>query len=261
MNLFSLSKGGGPKLKTRALCFSVGLVFVSSFAAANLLQNGNLDVTHDVEIVPGFFLPQPSSWTAVGTRSISGPYNDELSSESWAGPAPTPVTTDGFNETQNNHTNDDWGVFFKPFSGNATDGLATGHLFQDVAGSAGTMYTLTGWAGAEANALMRDAVFALDFLNVGGGLISSSELSLMPTLFVNNGQPFNYKFYQLSALAPAGTAAVRARVSMLDAQGNPQGGGQAFVVDDFEMTSVPEPTTIAILGIGGLMALHRRRKA
>lgn len=233
---------------------SLGLVFaVSGVASASLLQNGDLDMTYDQEIVPGFFLPKPLHWQNVGTRSISGPYEDEMSSEPWAGPAPTPVTNHGVN-------NDDWGVFFKPFTGNATDGAATGHLFQDVAGTAGATYKLTGWAGAESNALLTDAVFAIDFVNAGGGVISSVELSLMSMLFVNNGQPFNYKFYSLSGVAPTGTTMVRARASMIGAMSNPQGGGQAFVVDDFELTSpVPEPSSLAVLALGGLLAMRRKR--
>ena len=62
---------------------------------AFLLANGNFDRTHAVEIVPTFFLPQPDNWTNQAFRAISGPYFDDLSSEPWAGPAPTPVTTDG----------------------------------------------------------------------------------------------------------------------------------------------------------------------
>lgn len=238
------------------------LPMTASVASANLLSNGNLDRTYNQEIVPGFFLPKPTVWVNEGTRSITGPYEDEMSSETWAGPAPTPVTTDGFNVTTGTQTNDDWGVFFKPFSGNTTtNGLATGHLFQDVAGSAGLIYTFTGWAGAEANAMTTDFVFAMDFLNSGGGLISSATLSLMPTLFIANGQPFNYKFYSFSATSPVGTTTVRARISMIGAQSNPQGGGQALVVDDFELTSaVPEPSTMAALTIGGLLLLKRRRQ-
>src|SRR5258705_12793559 len=74
------------------------------------LNNGNLDTTYQQEIVPSFFLPKPTIWQNIGFRTITGPYEDEMSSEPWAGPAPTPVTTDGIGA-------DDWGVFFKPFSG------------------------------------------------------------------------------------------------------------------------------------------------
>jgi len=240
----------------RLVLWSLFLFIVAGSARAqNLLTNGNLDVTYQQEIVPGFFLPKPSAWANVGTRTISGPYEDEMSSEVFAGGAPTPATHDGVTPPPEGS---DWGVFFKPFSGNATDGPATGHLYQDVAGTAGKTYTLTGWAGAEANALMANAEIAIEFRNAGG-LISTTSASLLPTLFVPNGQPFNYKLYSLSGLAPAGTTTVRARVSMIDSLGNPAGGGQAFVVDDFTL-SVPEPASLSLVSIGVLGLAARRRQ-
>lgn len=240
-------------MNNKAVFMCLGLVFASAAAQANLLSNGNLDKTYQQEIVPGFFLPKPLDWVNEGSRSISGPYEDEMSSEPWAGPAPTPVTTDGV-------AGDDWGVFFKAFSGNANDGAATGHLYQDVAASAGNIYTLTGWAGGEAN-FMGSAAFALEFLNGSGGIIGASILDLTPTLLTPNGQAFNYKQYTVVGVAPVGTAMVRARASMLGGMSNPLGGGQAYVVDDFDLTvqAVPEPATMAALGLGALALVRRRR--
>lgn len=246
-------------MKVGVLCFSLGLGLAScGVAHANLLSNGDLDRTYMQEIVPGFPLPKPDQWMNVGSRSITGPYEDEMSSEPWAGPMPTPATTNGFNVTTGDANGLDWGVFFKPFSGTPNDGAATGHLYQDVAGTAGLTYTMTGWAGAEPNALLGGAEFALEFLNAGGGLIGSATYDLMPTLKTPNGQPFSYKQYSLSAVAPAGTSSVRVRASMIDAMNNPAGGGQAYVVDDFTLTAVPEPATMAILGLGVVAALRRR---
>lgn len=241
----------------------VGFVaYGASSAKADLLANGNLDLTQATEIVPGFFLPKPQVWQNTGIRSVAGPYEDEMSSEPWAGPAPTPVTTDGLANPPSPEGcgGGDCAVFFKPFSGGGANGLATGHLTQAVPGTAGQTYVLTGWAGAEANALMRDAVFALDFLNGSGGVISSSELSLLPNLYVSNGQPFNYKQYSVTGIAPAGTVSVQARASMIDAQSNQAGGGQAFVVDDFTLNAVPEPASVALglLGVCSLIGLRRR---
>lgn len=249
-------------MKTRGFVLSIGLLGGTTVAASaqNLLSNGNLDVMYQQEIVAGFFLPKPNQWVNVGSRSISGPFEDEMSSEPWAGPAPTPVTTDGFNVDTGADTNDDWGVFFKPFSGGATNGLATGHLYQDVAGTPGMTYTLTGWAGAESNAMMTGAEFAIEFLDAGLNIIGSSVQSLLPTLFVDNGLAFDYKMYTLNGVAPAGTVWVRSRASMIGAQSNPAGGGQAYVVDDFTLTVVPEPTTMAVLGLGALALLRRRAK-
>jgi len=106
--------------------------------------------------------------------------------------------------------------------------------------------------------LVSDAVFALDFLDSGGGLISSATLSLLPNLFVANGQPFNYKQYSLSATAPANAMTVRARASMIDGLSNPAGGGQAFVVDDFVL--IPAPSTGFGLALINVAVLGRRRR-
>lgn len=232
--------------------------------AANLLTNGTLDDVVPTEIVPGFFLPKPAVWQNIGTRAITGPYEDEMSSEPWAGPAPTPVTTEGNGlPGPDGCSGLDCAVFFKPFSGNTqTNGAATGHLQQAVPGTPGTTYYFSGWAGAESNALMGGAVFAIDFLNGSGGTISSAVLDLLPTLKTPNGQAFNYKYYALSAVAPAGTVSVQGRASMIDALTNPAGGGQAFVVDDFTLTTVvPEPTTavLGLLSMIGLFGTLRRR--
>jgi len=245
-----------------ALCAVLFLAPYATLAGGNLLTNGNLDVTAPVEIVPGFFLPKPTVWVNEGSRSLSGPYEDEMSSEPWAGPAPTPVTADGTGLPHPESCGGlDCAVFFKAFSGSITDGAATGHLYQDVPATPGAQYELTGWAGAESN-FLAGAEFAIDFLDAGLGLIGSSELDLLAAgLLVPNGQPFNYKQFLVSAIAPAGTALARARVSMIDGMPNPAGGGQAFVVDDFVLSIVPEPTTALLATLGGALILVRRRRS
>lgn len=217
---------------------------------AVLLSNGNLDQTYQQEIVPGFFLPKPSDWINQGTRTITGPYEDEMSSESWAGPAPTPVTAG------------DLAVFFKAFSGGGANGAATGHLYQDNPATPGWSYSLTGWAGAEANYLASQSLFALDFLDGGGSVISSFELNLVAAgLFVPNGEAFNYKQYRVTAIAPVNAAGVRSRISMIGGLSNPSGGGQAFVVDDFELTAVPELSSamFGLMGLAGLLYVRSRK--
>jgi PEP-CTERM motif-containing protein len=226
-------------------------------------NNGNLDLTQATEIVPGFFLPKPQVWQNVGTRTISGPYEDEMSSEPWAGPAPTPVTTDGNLNPPSPEGcgGPDCAVFFKAFSGNATNGAATGLLYQDNPATPGLTYVLTGWAGAEANLLVQDATFSVRFLNGANADIGGATLSLLPALFVPNGQPFNYKAYTVSAVAPAGAVTVRAGASMIGGLSNPAGGGQAFVIDDFTLDAVPEPTALALglIGLASFCSLTRRR--
>jgi hypothetical protein len=246
------------------LVVCAGTFLMCETGSAQLLINGNLDITSPVEIVPGFFLPKPDNWVNEGLRTISGPYEDEMSSEPWAGPAPTPATTDGNSNPP--HPDGcggaDCGVFFKPFTGGGANGSATGHLYQDVSANPGWTYTLTGWAGAEANYQSAESIFALDFLNGAGGVITSFELNLVAAgLFTANGQPFNYKQYTVIGTAPAGAAMVRARASMIDAFANPAGGGQAFVVDDFVLTAVPEPGSamLALLSLGGMLSFRSRK--
>jgi len=132
-----------------------------------------------------------------------------------------------------------------------------GISIQDVPATPGTQYILTGWAGAEPNMLVADAQFAIEFLDGGGAEIGASVLSLLPTLFVDNGEPFDYKQYTVMATAPAGTAFVRARASFIDGMAKPMGGGQAFVVDDFEL--VPEPSTALGMVLLSAALVRRRR--
>ncbi len=241
-------------MKVSKLIFCASLVLTGfSMANANLLVNGDLDKTFADPNPPN--LPKPQNWSASGHRPTAGDVNDMLSSESWAGPAPTPVTTDGAN-------GDDWGVFFKAFIGTSDDPI-TSHLWQDVAGTAGNVYTLDGWAGGEANHLAESHWFSLIFLDANMTVIGSAGLQLDSTLLVDNGLTFRYKEYSVSATAPTGTAFVRSDVAMINGSNNPLGGGQAFVVDDFTLTSeaVPEPATMSVLGIGALVALARKRKA
>jgi hypothetical protein len=239
--------------------------FGADTASAVLLVNGNFDRTHRVEVAPGLFLPQPDNWTNQASRAISGPYFDDLSSEPWAGPAPTPVTTDGnLNPPPpDGFGGPDGGVFFKAFSGSTATGAATGHLFQDVPATPGLAYTLTGWAGAEANYMATQSVLAIDFLNGASSVIGGTELDLVASgLFTGNGQPFNYKQYTVMATAPAGAVTARARVSMIGGLSNPAGGGQAFVVDDFVLTAVPEPSSgiLGLIGLAGMLRVRSRNR-
>lgn len=122
---------------------------------------------------------------------------------------------------------------------NAANGPVTTNLYQDVTGSAGTVYTLTGWAGAEAGYVgLSDptvgSLFAIDFFDAGNNLLGSATQSLVPGLGAT-GNPFGYDQFSVTGTAPAGTATVRARATMKDAYNG--SGGQAFVVDSFSLAA------------------------
>jgi hypothetical protein len=247
---------------------AIAAAAVSAANAQNLLTNGTLDDTVATEInppAPGFFLPKPANWVNEGSRAITGPYEDEMASEPWAGPAPTPVTAEGNGLPGPDgcgEGNFDCAVFFKGFSGNTANGPATGHLYQDNPATPGLRYILSGWAGAEANFLASGAEIALEFLDAGGSVIplSGQTIDLLPTLYVDNGEAFDYKQYTAVAIAPANAAEVRARASMIGGIPNPAGGGQAFVIDDFSLTAVPEPATALLVLFGAIgCGLIRRR--
>ncbi len=220
-------------------------------AQAQLLTNGSLDATS----ISSQVLATPTGWTVAASRSISGVFNDAASSEGFAGdPANTVDTGAG-----------DMGLFFKPFSGNDTDGDVTVHFTQDNAGTAGKTYRLTAYAGAEANysglipGSRTKSELAVEFLDAASSVIGGTTLDLRAAGLGSTGTGLHYAQYSVSDTAPAGTASVRARASMIDAFGNPAGGGQAYVVDDFSLAVVPEPSTLALAALG-LAAMIRRRK-
>lgn len=102
--------------------------------------------------------------------------------------------------------------------------------------------------------------FGLQFFNASNTLLGSSIFDLNQ-LGVANGNPFNYKQYTVTGVAPAGTAIVRSLAQQLNAYNNAALPSQAFVVDSFDLERVPEPASIAlgVLGLVGMFGVTRRR--
>jgi hypothetical protein len=241
----------GFRISLLAAAFGV-MAWVGSARAQNLLANPDLDIAS----ISTQVLPTPTGWVATASRSVTGPFNDGMSSESFA------------NVLQPNGL----GLFFKPFQGDTTgtNGKLTASLYQDNPATAGLPYTLKGWAGAGPGYVgLSDPTvkseFHIDFLNAASIVIGGATLDLRAA-GLGSGAPtppatgFGYHMYSLSALAPAGTTTVRSRVQMTDAYANPNGGDQAFVVDSFSLT-VPEPASLSVIGLAGLSLLARRRTA
>lgn len=194
--------------------------------------------------------PNPP-WVLAASRGGVPGFNDAASSEPWA-------DVDGGGQ----------GLFFKAFIGNPpwepTAGELDADIYQDVAGTPGMNYILTGWWGGEDNwsgfnTPGANALFALDFLDGMGATISSAVLDLEAA---GLGDPtaggLNYEKFSVSGVAPAGTATVRARGSMLDAVFF-QDPGQALVTDAWSLRCVPEPSTVLLGGLALLGMIARRR--
>jgi len=236
------------KLPTNGLFTAVVLLaFVAGGAGAakgDILVNGLLDATS----VSSQVLATPTGWVVDAFKTVSGPFNDGASSEDFAN-----VQAPGGK-----------GLFFKPFQG-VIDNPITVNLYQDTPGTPGTKYTLTAFAGAEPNysglaaGTTTKSQLALDFLASNNAVIGQSVLDLAAAGLGTGSLPLGYAEYTVTGTAPAGTVTVRARGSMIDAYGT--SGQQGFVMDAFELSSVPEPTTFTFLGLGvvGLTGMRRRR--
>ena len=107
---------------------------LTAVADANLLVNGDLNAGG----------PVPPGWTRAASKTLDGPVNFGGEAASFANDSISDPT--GAN-----------GFWFHPFGGNTNDpvlftgNLITVHLYQDIPGKAGQIYTLTGHARAEAN--------------------------------------------------------------------------------------------------------------
>jgi hypothetical protein len=239
------------RLQAAAFCALCLMLFVGAASGQNLLTNPDLDLTS----VSTQTLATPTGWTATATKTISGPFSDGMSSETFAN-----VQQPG-----------GFGLFFKPFQGggvNTPTDLISASLSQDKLVSPGSTYTMTGWAGAGASYIgLTDptvgSTFHLKFLNSSSVVIADNVLNLV-TAGLGTGTPtspatgFGYHPYSITATAPAGTLFARVEADMTNAYTNPAGGDQAFVVDAFSL-AVPEPMSLSLIALGGVSLLARRR--
>lgn len=168
-----------------------------------------------------------------------------------------------------------WNMWFKPYVGTFTviddipqeDNFA--HLFQDVLGIPGMKYTMTGFAAAENHFAggvdnlnwqegdpgmpspdpnnftdgppsPTDVFFALEFLDSSDNVLDFEEVELKEGGLVNstvsNWTNAVWRQFTLMGIAPAGTAEVRVRASMIDGVANPGADPQSFFVDAFSLT-------------------------
>ncbi len=211
-------------------------VLGTAIANANDLYNPDLDL---IGVGPQVNA-SPLGWQIIANRSISGPnFSDGADSEPWCN-----VQQPG-----------GYGLFFKPFQGSTNAVIAlsdyiTVYFYQDNPSSAGTLYTLSGYASCEASCclispplqpgyLTPSAAFVVEFLDVSGNIIQSNAYDL-----VSNGMPTAGpgSMAQLTTpqyTAPPGTVTVRAGASLFNAYST--SGAQSFFVDAFDLESTPAP--------------------
>ena len=254
--------------KTVALFAVVGaLAFDPSLARAqNLLTNPSLDApaVHEGTTATG--------WTLETFRTNSGP-------------ALTGNFADFANHTAPPTVPPGRGLWMRAFVGTDAD-RAQANLFQDVPGTPGRIYRMSGWAhfegffpGGVSNlnagtgppdptndgpASPTDTFFSLQFLGAGDVVLpGGASIELRANGQTNDPDTAMRDWLQhsLTATAPAGTVEVRVRASLVDGLANPGVNPQSAFVDDFSLTIIPEPASIALcmIALVGSFGLIRRR--
>jgi len=134
-----------------------------------------------------------------------------------------------------------------------TDNTFAG-AFQDVSGLvSGTEYTFGGWHATPSSPLDLTVEVRIEWRDS----VSNSEISRTP-----NSTPVPsalYSPFSLTATVPAGADTARLVYAIQTFTGGPSNNGIVYV-DDMSFAVVPEPSTIALLGVGGLALVARRRQ-
>lgn len=143
--------------------------------------------------------------------------------------------------------------------GNFSGGFNVSGLFQEFPAGEGDQFELSVHSRHfSGDAMVGDgapdsnwAVAKIAFFDGGGTEIGAAEVTILDGTFPTDVWHFN----SVQGTAPAGTASVQALLLYLQ----PAFDGGAAHVDAASFTVVPAPGAGALLAIGGLLAMRRRR--
>jgi len=138
-------------------------------------------------------------------------------------------------------------------------GEQNGGFYQDSPATVALEYTYSANMHFEPGFNPTTFEMKLEWRDSGGNTISQTITDLLPLTTSNNpGSPSDWATYSVTGIAPAGTTEVRTTIIFEGA--TDVGGLQAGRVDNVSLVAVPEPSSTALLGLGSLALLFRRRR-